>query len=247
MHAWVCMVKLGRERNTFSIAYGILLALLAWHQWGQSSAKRIVPFVYMAKGIYKRPDISGQRVGRLLVLKELDKRHNNHRVFLCRCDCGSMFQSVYSNLHSGNTESCGCNVKTQRGLYKHPLYSVWRGMMRRCLDHRSPQFSDYGSRWITVCDRWKVFLNFYNDMHVSYEKGLSIERIDNDKGYSKENCMWATMKQQQANRRDTQHITINGETKCLAEWARIFHVPQPTANWRYKKGWDLNKVFSQPL
>ena len=95
--------------------------------------------------------------------------------------------------------------------------SCWHEMMRRCSDKSRFYYKDYGARGIKVCSRWLDFKNFLEDMGPMPE-GMTLERLDNNKGYNKANCIWATRKQQARNRRSTRWITLNGKTKSLAEW-----------------------------
>jgi hypothetical protein len=90
-------------------------------------------------------------------------------------------------------------------------------MKSRCLSKTHHAYDSYGGRGITICNEWLYFTNFYNDMGDKPD-GMSLDRIDNEEGYFKDNCRWATMKEQERNRRNNRYITINGETKCLAYW-----------------------------
>lgn len=106
-----------------------------------------------------------------------------------------------------------------KNLPTHPLYYVFRGMKQRCLYKGYKEYSLYGGRGIKVCDRWLNFDNFVEDMLIGYKKGLQLDRVDNDKGYFKENCRWATPKENASNRRSTRWIEYNGERKTLTQWA----------------------------
>src|SRR5689334_9648060 len=101
-----------------------------------------------------------------------------------------------------------------------PIYNIWRCMRVRCRNKNHPI---YGGRGITVCSEWEIFDNFYRDMGERPD-GMSIDRIDNSKGYSKENCRWATPRQQVENSRNAKHIEVNGITKTVAGWARHFGI-----------------------
>lgn len=120
-------------------------------------------------------------------------------------------------------------------------------MVDRCTKPSCKTFHHYGGRGITVCDRWMQFANFLEDMGRCESDDLTIERIDNDKGYSPENCRWATMKEQARNRRNTLYIDFNGERKPLAEWCDIFGLNYK-ATWSrlYRKGWSVGRAFSSP-
>lgn len=134
---------------------------------------------------------------------------------LCLCDCGTKFFAWKQSLATGNTKSCGClrNTRTKTrsveyvepySMRNHPLnwlYNRWAGIVDRCTRPKSSAWANYGGRGITVCERWMRFDNFLADMGVPTDKHLSIDRIDNDKGYAPENCRWATAKEQRANQR----------------------------------------------
>jgi hypothetical protein len=98
-------------------------------------------------------------------------------------------------------------------------YNAWRNMVQRVTNANRPDYNCYGGRGVTVCQRWLSFLNFIEDMGEKPE-GLSIDRIDNSEGYSKENCRWATKREQAENTRRTRRITFNGKTMCLKAWAK---------------------------
>jgi hypothetical protein len=120
-------------------------------------------------------------------------------------------------------------------------------MMDRCYRKNNPQFKDYGGRGITVCDRWFDFVNFLTDMGEK-PAGLTLERRDNDKGYSPSNCYWATRKQQGINKRNTKFLTFRGETKPLNEWAVITGISRAVIRGRvYTYGWTDEQALSVPV
>jgi len=115
-------------------------------------------------------------------------------------------------------------------------YRSWESLRRRCLNANDPEYPNYGARGIFVCERWlNDFDAFVEDMGPRPE-GTSIERIDVNGNYDKQNCVWATPKQQGRNRRNNVFIEIEGERKTAAEWAEISGVPKNTLHWRLKKG-----------
>ena len=157
----------------------------------------------------------GNRFGRWTALEETKFRDYPSRARMpfqsCRCDCGTIQFVAHSKLRNGHSRSCGClqaEVTTNRSL-KHghkrrsaetKSYRAWNNMLNRCTNPNVKSFPDYGGRGITICERWLKFENFLEDMGPSPE-GLSIDRLDNDIGYSKENCAWRTSLDQARNRR----------------------------------------------
>ena len=130
--------------------------------------------------------------------------NRKRRYGLYRCYCGVEFKVMISSIKSGNTKSCGCRERTGNtihGFAKHRLYSVWCDMMYRWHNEKHKAYKDYGERGIKVCDEWHNVENFIDDMNVSFAIGLTIDRINNDKGYSKDNCRWTTRNVQMRNTR----------------------------------------------
>lgn len=159
---------------------------------------------------------SGVQVGRLLVLEQTGWRHfpsKLERMWKCLCVCGKETRVQNSNLNSKRTRSCGCLEKENldrlvRKLVKHGdskrgnlhhLYTVWGSMKQRCEDPDHPRFEDWGGRGIKIL--WKCYEDFKRDMEPTYRPGLQIERKNNSGHYCKENCTWATPKEQSNNRR----------------------------------------------
>ena len=141
------------------------------------------------------------------LLKDLGMRYatetskGRKRYGLYRCSCGEEFEATSGSIKTGNTKSCGCHKHRGHLRTGHRLYTVWNGMKNRCCNPNSKDYMNYGSRGITLCDSWLSIENFIKDMDNSYRDGLSIDRIDNNKGYSKENCRWTTLEVQQQNTR----------------------------------------------
>lgn len=120
-------------------------------------------------------------------------------------------------------------------------------MRRRCLRPEYADYSRYGGRGITICERWDSFKAFHDDMIGSYKPGLTIDRIDNNGPYSPENCRWATYHTQLRNKSNNVNITINGETKCLEDWMDIYGITYGTFSKRRKKGLPLDECITKPL
>jgi len=203
-------------------------------------------------------DLTRKRFGRLVVINYGGKDRWNRAIWLCKCDCGKRTVVQSGNLRSGHTKSCGClsiDKSTQRstkhGHYKNskmsPTYKTWSTMIQRCTNINSQKYPIYGGRGITVCKRWKKFSNFLEDMGEQPWKH-QIDRINNNKGYNKSNCRWATPKQQARNRRNNRLETHNGKTQCLAIWAEELKIPYATLLARIDRlSWPVEKAFMTPV
>lgn len=198
-------------------------------------------------------ELSGKRFGRLLVIKEMPISSLLIRIrWKCLCDCGNVTTAVSQSLISGAIKSCGClkNELSKERCTKHGksgtnTYKIWQGMVGRCCNKNNTNYHRYGGRGISVCERWKVFENFLEDMGERPIK-LELDRIDNSKGYSKENCRWATTRQNCRNTRKNTFIEYNGESRCLSEWSEITGIYKSTLMYRLKN-MPIEVAFSKPV
>lgn len=169
-------------------------------------------------------NITGKKFGRLTVLKEVEpimRPVGRSRRYLCKCECGNTKICLQYRLRNGGVKSCGCLVGTivTENRLKHGhsqnggsrTYKTWSGMIQRCMNPDNDGFEYYGKRGITVCESWLEFKNFLDDMGAR-PKGTSLDRIDNSKGYSPDNCKWSTHKEQMNNTRSTLTVLI-GKTQ----------------------------------
>lgn len=199
-------------------------------------------------------DLTGERFGRLVVIKRVGKNKQGKSLWLCRCDCGNEIIVRGSDLKSGNTKSCGCLQKeksstcnTKHGHSDTEIYRSWHDMIRRCNNPNCKQYKDYGGRGIQVCKRWMKFENFLEDMINSWEPGLTLERTDNKRGYYPDNCEWVTRQEQQRNTRRNHLITYNNKTQCIAAWSEETGISAATIRWRLKQGWSPERALTEPI
>lgn len=174
----------------------------------------------------------------------------------CICDCGTRKMFQKQHVVSGHTKSCGCYRKDgdYRATHGHhrkgamsPTYQVWASMMTRCLNPNCQAYPLYGGRGITVCERWKKFENFIQDVG-DRPTGLTIERRNNDGNYEPTNCYWATRVQQANNTRKNVIVTFRGETSTFSQMARKHGLDERSCFSRlYNLRWPMDKIFSTPI
>lgn len=203
-------------------------------------------------------DMTGQRFGRWTVVCRAprpDGSSNRDARWEVVCDCGKHAIVTRTSLVNGDSQSCGCLqreltalVTPERfrthGMTETSEYNIWCLIKRRCTNSHNNAYPRYGGRGITMCDRWlHSFENFYADMGPRPSPDHSIDRIDNDLGYSPENCRWADETEQQNNRRNNVTVTHDGKTLTLFEWSQIAGVPVELIRSRYRQGMPPEKML----
>lgn len=186
-------------------------------------------------------DMSGQRFGRLLVLKKNGSCSTGAK-WLCLCDCGKECTHIRGNLLRGGTVSCGCYAlerSTTHGMSGTRLYVNWVQMMKRCKNTKSSKYKNYGARGIKVCDRWLDFSNFYADMGEPPTPKHTLDRINNDGDYEPLNCQWSESITQMNNRTVSRHLTFMGVSRTQAQWSRICETSQQEIYQKLKDGKPL--------
>lgn len=206
-----------------------------------------------------RTFLVGETFGRLTVIKENGRCQKTRNVlWTCSCVCGAECTVPTARLRSGNTRSCGCLHKdaaretqathiTKHGQCYSPEYRIWKHIHERCSKPYCKSYSRYGGRGISVCPEWESFEQFYADMGSRPSSKHSIDRIDNDGPYCKENCRWSTHKEQCNNRRSSRIIEYLGETKTLAEWSEKFGMYPGTVSHRLRSGWSVEEALTTPV
>lgn len=137
--------------------------------------------------------------------------------------------------------------KFSHSAHKTRVYRIWQKMRSRCNNPEAPGYQYYGGRGITVCDRWDYSFEYFLEDMGEPPEGYTLDRIDVNKGYSKENCRWASPKQQQNNRRCNVLITIDGETHTASEWAEIKGLNPGTVRERIRRGWTPEEALLPKL
>lgn len=183
------------------------------------------------------------------VLGEEGRTKHGAPQYRARCrTCGKEALHTKTNLRKNQTcRSCASAAQlTTHGQSGEPLYAVWGAMRQRCTNPKSSNYRRYGGRGITVTPAWDTYEQFYADMGESYTPGAQLDRIDNDKGYSKENCRWTTPKVNARNRSTARMLTAHGRTQNMAAWAEETGISQSLLTHRIADGWSPEDAVSTP-
>jgi hypothetical protein len=200
-----------------------------------------------------RKDLAGKKFGLLTGIRYIGKSDSGWSIWSFICDCGAVVERLGTSVATGNTKSCGClksESKKTHGLSETSEYASHKNMIRRCTDPKNSMFHRYGGRGITVCDRWlgvNGVVNFLADMGRKPTKAHTLERNDNDAGYSPENCIWATKYEQAQNRRTTHLITVDGETKSQSAWDASKSSSINIVGDRIRRGWHPEDAVKTPV
>ena len=202
----------------------------------------------------KKVDFTGRTFGRLEVLR-LHERLQKEAYWFCKCACGTEKIVSGGSLRNG-AKSCGCvRIEASRrsavmlskthGKSRSPLYRVWQSMKDRCLNQNCHAYSIYGGRGITICADWLDYLEFEKWAESNgYEKGLSLDRIDNDCGYSPANCRWADHVVQCNNKSNNRTLTHHGKTMTISQWSRELGIKKATLFSRVRQGLSADEILN---
>jgi len=198
-----------------------------------------------------RIEAIGNVYGRLTVIAEADPVGMVRRV-VCVCTCGTEKIFRLYNLRTGDTKSCGClnselviKYNTTHAMCKRPEYTGWKHLVGRCTNKKNPGYKNYGGRGITICKRWRQFDKFMEDMGERPAR-TSLERTNNNKGYCKSNCVWATHKQQANNKRTNKMLTYKGKTMTMMQWSEHTGISYNKLRDRIKYKWSIERALETP-
>lgn len=203
-----------------------------------------------------RRDLTGLSFGNLRVTaySKMTKRKKTgyFHYWRCLCDCGNETDVLQEHLIRGHTKSCGCykinslvERSTKHGDANTRLYRIWTGMKARCSNSNRPDYSYYGEREIEVCEEWFDSFGAFKDWALAngYEDGLTIERINNNNGYSPENCCFKSRRAQARNKRCNIWVEYNGEKRLLVELAEKHGINPLKARARYHRGLNIDQIL----
>lgn len=201
-------------------------------------------------------DLTGEKYGYLTVMGRAPQDTYYGSKWRCKCVCGKECVVLSSNLRSGRQTSCGCiktlkaiQRNTTHGVSGNAIYTCWKDMIHRCENPRHASYPDYGGRGIKICEEWHEPKIFY-DWSISHgwKKGLTLDRIDNDRDYEPSNCRWTTWEVQANNKRKNHSITYNGKTQTIAQWSIECDIPYDTLYSRIaKRGWNIERALTTPV
>ena len=195
-------------------------------------------------------DVSaGKRFGRWTVIERAGSTKQYAALWKCVCDCGTERLVRGTALKNGKSVSCGCvnnEAHTTHGMSQSRPYRIWRSMKTRCTNTNERKYAQYGGRGITYDPAWESFDGFWKDMKASYSDMLTIERIDNLKGYSKGNCYWATYTEQNMNRRSNTFVKYRDCLLTIADVSKLTGVATTTIYNRKQRGWSDKMIMSTP-
>jgi hypothetical protein len=205
----------------------------------------------------KKIDLTNQKFNRLTVIKLAGKNNFGKTILLCMCDCGNKSFVTTGSLRGGHTKSCGClrvEVVSKKNIThgetkgrKVPrLYTAWVNMRERCSNQKNIHYTNYGGRGINVCKKWvNSYINFSQwARRNGYKENLTLDRINNSKGYSPENCRWITPHEQNRNQRT--NVVYKGEVAADAS-IRLGGKKDLVSHRINKCGWSLEEAFTIPV
>ena len=204
-------------------------------------------------------DMKGLQFGYLTVIDYAGSNKNGRAIWICKCKCGKIHETLGKYLRDGSATSCGCRKlkiladttkrQTTHGMSNTRLYQIWQGIRGRCNNPNDESYYNYGGRKIRICKDWDEFINFYYwAINNGYSEGLTIDRINSNGNYDPDNCRWADYKTQGNNTRRNHKLTYKGITKTMAEWAELKGIKYSTLRGRINiYHWSVEKALETPV
>lgn len=191
-----------------------------------------------------------EKYGKLTFLEALGTDHRQHRLWKMQCDCGVVKVVIATEARTGHVKSCGCSqffgANKKHGRKFTRLYTVWCNMKSRCDNPQNNAYHNYGARGIAYQPSWSNFIAFAEDMGEPPTSKHTLDRADNEKGYSKENCRWATRGVQARNTRQNVWVEIDGVTKCFYDWCDVYKINAASVYRRLSTGMDMHTAITKP-
>lgn len=196
---------------------------------------------------------NGEQVGNAIFLHDVNGLIKRRQAMF-KCVCGEKFIAQVYKVKTFETQSCGClhkkaisEANSRHNLKNHKLYGVWSSMKARCYNGKTAQYENYGGKGVTVCEEWKNdFITFFRwAIQNGWKEGLQLDKDTKGNGlvYSPETCCFVTPKKNSNRRSSSRHITYNGETKTVSEWADHFEISLKGLYQRLSRGWSVEKCF----
>lgn len=202
-------------------------------------------------------DMTGYETGRIKVVKQAGKNKNGNILWRYECSCGGGGIATADAIR--RMKSCGCirkengkeifhNYNITHGESRTRIYIIWANMINRTSNKKNKSYKNYGGRGITVCEEWKDYLTFKKwAFENGYSDTLTIDRIENDKGYYPGNCRWADKETQNNNKQQSRKLEYKGETKSVEQWAKEYNINRSTLVNRINKGMSIKEALETPI
>lgn len=191
----------------------------------------------------------GEKRGKLTCIGK-DKTRD-FRYYLFQCECGNVKSIIKYNVENGSTRSCGCLKRenpnhTTHGLSHTRIDNIYRSMIDRCKNPNNKRYCIYGAKGIRVCEEWENDKTTFFEWSFAngYADNLTIDRIDNSKGYEPSNCRWATYEEQGNNKTTNHFLKYNGERRTIRQWEKYLGFKKGLIHSRLRRGWSVEKTLT---
>ena len=211
----------------------------------------------MSRQMKEAIDMTGEKHGRLTVVERAGTNKDNRATWRCICDCGNQVTKSRPYINRSSNPSCGCAFKemvAKRGKNNKThgdtdsrLYTIWKGMRYRCKNKEDAAYEYYGGRGIDVVDEWNDSYRVFKEWAEAngYSEELSIDRVDNDKGYSPENCRWTDITTQNRNRSNSVRVKLNGVSVSVKEASEATGINEWTIRYRHNNGLKIDAPVNE--